>query len=98
MSFQNAIVILKSQVGTYESKKFKNPGLVIMGDDSCLRCRGFESQHCKLDQHDVFHSAFPLPFMQPSLNGKEVLSITHQDALIVQWKRKKTFLILVGFS
>ena len=52
MSFQNAIVILKSQVGTYESKKFKNPGLVIMGDDSCLRCR---SNPDDVYWMDIFH-------------------------------------------
>ena len=26
-------------------------GLVVMGDDSCLKGRGFKSQHCKLDRH-----------------------------------------------
>ena len=28
-----------------------NPGLVVMGDDSCLKCCGFESWHRVLDGH-----------------------------------------------
>ena len=28
--------------------------LEVMGDDSCLRGCGFESQHCILDGHDIF--------------------------------------------
>ena len=32
-----------------------SPGLVVMGDDSCSRGHGFESQHCILDEHDIFH-------------------------------------------
>ena len=31
-----------------------SPGLVVMGDDSCLRGCGFESRHCILDWHDIF--------------------------------------------
>ena len=30
-------------------------GLVVMGDDSCSRGRGFESWHRILDVHDIFH-------------------------------------------
>ena len=29
----------------------KSIGLVVMGDDSCLKGRGFESWHCVLDGH-----------------------------------------------
>ena len=29
-------------------------GIVVMGDDSCLRGRGFESQRCILDGHVIF--------------------------------------------
>ena len=33
-----------------------NPGLVVMGDQSCTKGRGFESWHCILDGHlDIFH-------------------------------------------
>ena len=28
---------------------------MVMGDDSCLRGCGFESLHCILDGHDIFH-------------------------------------------
>ena len=30
------------------------PGLVVMGDDSCLRGYAFESQRCILAEHNVF--------------------------------------------
>ena len=30
------------------------PGLVVMGDDSCLRRRGFESLRHILDGHDIY--------------------------------------------
>ena len=29
----------------------RSPGLVVMGEDSCSECLGFESQHCILDGH-----------------------------------------------
>ena len=33
-----------------------SPGLVVMGDDSCLKGRGFESRRRILDEHlDIFH-------------------------------------------
>ena len=32
-----------------------SPGLVVMGDDSCSRGRGFESRHHILDGYDIFH-------------------------------------------
>ena len=32
-----------------------SPGFVVMGDDSCSRGRGFDSQHRKLDGHDIFN-------------------------------------------
>ena len=32
-----------------------SPGLVVMGDDSCSRGCGFESQCHILDGHDIFH-------------------------------------------
>ena len=31
-----------------------SPGLVVMGDDSCLRDHGFESWLYILDGHDIF--------------------------------------------
>ena len=31
------------------------PGLWVMGDESCSRARGFKSQCCILDGHDIFH-------------------------------------------
>ena len=31
-----------------------NASLVVMGDDSCSRCCGFESRCCLLDGHDIF--------------------------------------------
>ena len=34
------------------------PGLVVMGDDSCSRGRGFKSQHCILDGLDIFSHLF----------------------------------------
>ena len=33
-------------------------GLVVMGDSSCLRGRGFESWHRKLDGYDIFSNSF----------------------------------------
>ena len=34
----------------------RSPGLVVMGDDSCSKGRGFESWRHKLDGHlDIFH-------------------------------------------
>ena len=30
-------------------------GLEVMGDNSCWRDRGFESQRHILDRHDIFH-------------------------------------------
>ena len=36
-------------------KRFERPpGLVVMGDDSCLRGCGFESRRTILDGHDIF--------------------------------------------
>ena len=32
-----------------------SPGLVVKGDESCSRGHGFESWHCILDGHDIFH-------------------------------------------
>ena len=32
-------------------KSYVSPGLVVMCDDSCSRCRGFESRHRILDGH-----------------------------------------------
>ena len=32
-----------------------SPGLVVMGGDSRLKGRGFESWHRILDGHDIFH-------------------------------------------
>ena len=39
------------------TKKSTNsvPGTVVMGDDSCSRGCGFESQHHILNGHDIFH-------------------------------------------
>ena len=37
------------------SLKGGSPGLVDMGDDSCLRGCGFKSQHHILDGHDIFN-------------------------------------------
>ena len=34
-----------------ERSKGGSPGLVVVGDDSCLRGRGFESRRRKLDGH-----------------------------------------------
>ena len=34
--------------------KGRIPGLVVMGDNSCLKGCGFESQHHILDEHDIF--------------------------------------------
>ena len=31
------------------------PGLVVMGGGSCSKGREFESWHCILDGHDIFH-------------------------------------------
>ena len=31
---------------------------MVMGDNSCLRGGGFESQHCILDGHDMFSHLF----------------------------------------
>ena len=33
----------------------RSPGLVFMGDDSCLRGRGFESRRHILDGDDIIH-------------------------------------------
>ena len=33
----------------------ESPGLVVMGDDSCLRGHRFESWCHILDGHDIFH-------------------------------------------
>ena len=33
------------------NKHRENPGLVVMGGDSCTEGRGFDSQHCILDGH-----------------------------------------------
>ena len=35
-----------------------SPGLVVTGDDSCSKGRGFVSQHSKLDGHDIFSRLF----------------------------------------
>ena len=35
-----------------------SPGLVVMGDDSCLRGCEFESRHHKLDGHNIFSRSF----------------------------------------
>ena len=31
-----------------------SPGLVVMGEDSCSKGYGVESQHCILDGYDIF--------------------------------------------
>ena len=31
----------------------RSPGLVVTGDNSCLRGHGFEFRHCTLDGHDI---------------------------------------------
>ena len=38
----------------YEEKSFMehDPGLVVMGGDSCSKGRGFKSWHCILDGHN----------------------------------------------
>ena len=38
----------------------RNPGLVVLGDYSCLKGCGFESQHSVLDGHDIFSRWFVL--------------------------------------
>ena len=41
-------------VGRFKKERFHmggSPGLVVMGDDSCSRGHGFESQHQILDGH-----------------------------------------------
>ena len=30
-----------------------SPGLVVLGGDSCTEDHGFESQHLRLDRHDI---------------------------------------------
>ena len=42
-----------------------SPGLVVMGDDSCSRGRGFESRHRITDGHDI------VCFKRPKINEKE---------------------------
>ena len=37
------------------AKEGGSPGLVAMGDGSCLRGREFKSWHRILDGHDIFH-------------------------------------------
>ena len=44
--------------GMSSVKVFRATGLVVMGDDSCLRGDGFESRHHILDGHDIFHIDF----------------------------------------
>ena len=34
-----------------ELLELQNPGLMVMGEDSCSEGRGFKSQHCILDGH-----------------------------------------------
>ena len=41
-------------------EKGGSPGLVVMGDDSWSRGRGFKSRHHILDGHDIFHIALLL--------------------------------------
>ena len=43
----------QKKVVDYESFNLEggSPGLVVMGDDSCFRGHGFESQCCRLDGH-----------------------------------------------
>ena len=42
---------------------------MIMGEDSYLRVCGFESRHCILDGHDIFHIDCYLK--RPKINEKE---------------------------
>ena len=44
---------------------------MVMGDDSWLRGRGFESQHRILDGHDIFSHAFLVKIERPTINEKE---------------------------
>ena len=37
-----------------ETNMGESPGVVVMGGDSCSKGRDFESQHRKLDRHDIF--------------------------------------------
>ena len=36
----------------------ESPGLVVMGDDSCLKGRWFKSRRRILDGNDIFHIDF----------------------------------------
>ena len=45
--------------GMSSVKVFRATGLVVMGDDSCLRGREFESRHCFwMAGYDIFHIDF----------------------------------------
>ena len=47
-------IMLNNLFGIMQGKlvpKCRSPGLVVMGDNSCLRGCGFESWHCILDGH-----------------------------------------------
>ena len=50
-------VIYGHFVVNYEEKSFMEqaPGLIVLGGGSCSDGRGFESRHCILDGHDIFH-------------------------------------------
>ena len=52
-----------------------SPGLVVMGDDSCLRGHGFESRHRILNGHDIFYIDLLLKmyclFGKTKINKKE---------------------------
>ena len=45
------------------------PGLVVMGDNSWSRGRGFESRHCILDGIEIFH--IDVCLQRPKINEKE---------------------------
>ena len=52
-----------------------SPGLVVMGDDSCSRGRGFKFRHHILDGHDIFSHQFVVKIVvclkRPKINEKE---------------------------
>ena len=48
------------------------PGLVVMGGDSCSKGCGFNSQHCKLDEHfSLIFIVKIVTFKQTKINEKE---------------------------
>ena len=52
--FAHAIVVYAKHIDNSEVIRGGSPGLVVMGYDSWSRGRGFESQHCLQDVHDIF--------------------------------------------